>query len=137
MAYILVIDDSLDIRSMLNEILTIDGHTVDTADNGRSAMTLAGRCKYDLVITDILMPVMDGLEVIGELSRKSPDTRVIAMSGGVAGMESDYLLSTASLMRADKVLSKPFSLGALNDAIKDVLSILNATIVTAPLTSPE
>jgi CheY-like chemotaxis protein len=122
MAHLLVIDDDTDIRFILKTFFTGDGHTVDTAENGKVGMELAEHNHYDLIITDMLMPEMDGIEVIAAIKTKSPATRIIALTGGSAMLEKSLLLSTAQAMRADKVVAKPLDIKVLKAAVNEVLA---------------
>ena len=114
MARILLIDDDDSVRSML--CLTLDhfGHTVIEARNGKEGLALFQHANADLLITDIVMPEKEGLEVLMELRKKNPPVKIIAISG------SDYL-HMAKLMGAAKVLAKPFSNEVLIAAINDLL----------------
>ncbi len=122
MAHILVIDDEADIRFILGTFFISEGHAIDTAENGKAGLRLAELNRYDLVITDVIMPEMDGLEVITAIKRKFPNIRIIAMTGGTAKIDKDLLLSTAHIMRADKVIAKPLDLKALKAAVNEVLA---------------
>jgi DNA-binding response OmpR family regulator len=122
MAHILIIDDEEDIHFVLKTFFTHEGHQVDTAGNGKTGLRMVELNRYDLVITDVIMPEMDGLEVITAIKRKYPDTRIIAMTGGTANIDRELLLSTANLMRADKVVAKPLDLIALKAAVNEVLA---------------
>lgn len=123
MAHILIIDDEVDIRFILKTFFTADGHLVDTAEDGRAGMKLADLQHYDLIITDVIMPNMDGLEVITEIKRKSPESRIIVMTGGTAKVDRNLLLSTAKAMRAHRVVAKPIDLKELRTAVNEVLAI--------------
>ena len=83
MARILVIDDQEPIRSLLRAVLEGEGHQVLEASNGRLGLELYRERSVDLVITDIVMPEMDGLEMILELTRNFLNVKVIAMSGSL------------------------------------------------------
>jgi len=122
MAYLLVIDDEADLRFVLQTYLSGQGHTVDTAENGKAGLRLTERNSYDLVITDIVMPEMDGLEVITAIRQKMPHLSVIAMSGGSAKIDRSMLITTAHLMRADRVIAKPLNLPELKAIINEVLA---------------
>ena len=122
MAHILIIDDEADIHFILKEFFTHEGHQVDTAGNGKTGLRMVELNHYDLVITDVIMPEMDGLEVITAIKRKFPDIQIIAMTGGTAKIDKDLLLSTANLMRADRVIAKPLDLKTLKAAVNEVLS---------------
>ncbi|MCC6141836.1 MAG: response regulator [Nitrospira sp.] len=106
MASILVIDDDEALRLLLREMLETDGHRVREAANGREGLALYRAQPADVVITDILMPEQDGMEVILELTREFLDARVIAMTGA-SGKQN--FLSVAKLFGARHILEKPFS----------------------------
>jgi DNA-binding NtrC family response regulator len=122
MAHILVIDDEADVRFILTQTLTADGHTVDTAENGKIAMKLAECNTYDIIITDLLMPEMDGLEVISAVSKKLLQTRIIVMTGGSARVNADVLINIAQAMKAHKVIAKPLDLKVLRSAVSELLA---------------
>jgi DNA-binding response OmpR family regulator len=122
MAHILVIDDEADIRFMLTEFLTHEGHTVDTAENGKAGVRLAGQHHYDLIITDIIMPEMDGIEVLSSIKQNFPDMRIIVMTGGTLKMEKGFLLSMARAMKAQKVIAKPLNFKELQAAVNEILA---------------
>jgi YesN/AraC family two-component response regulator len=83
MARILVIDDQEPIRSLLRIILEGAGHEVLEASNGRLGLELYRERSANLIITDIVMPEMDGLELLLELTRNFLNVKVIAISGGL------------------------------------------------------
>ncbi|MDH3770549.1 MAG: response regulator, partial [Nitrospirota bacterium] len=88
---ILVIDDEGDIRSSLQERLAMEGYGVLTAPDGRRGLQLYHDHQVDLVITDVLMPEMDGLEVVRTLRRLNSTLPIIVMSGGKS-RDLDFLL---------------------------------------------
>ena len=79
---ILVVDDHPIMREVVCQILEDAGHFVREAAEGHEALRKLSCARFDLVVTDIVMPEMDGIELIGELQRRYPDIRIIAMSGG-------------------------------------------------------
>ncbi len=81
MAKILVIDDERSIRNIIGELLEMEGHTVRTAENGVQGYEMIGGEAFDLVISDIKMPEMDGIELLDKLIETHPDTTVIMISG--------------------------------------------------------
>ena len=85
MATILVIDDQKPIRALLRLVLEGAGHDVLEASNGRLGLELYQKRSVDLIITDIVMPEMNGLELMLELTRNFLNVKVIAMSGGLEG----------------------------------------------------
>jgi DNA-binding response OmpR family regulator len=114
MARILLIDDDDSVRTMLHLTLAHFGHTVIEARNGKEGLELFEHANADLLITDIVMPEKEGLEVLMELRKRHPPVKIIAISGG------DYL-HMAKLMGAAKVLAKPFSTDVLIAAIDELL----------------
>ena len=82
MSTILIIDDDEQFNLMLKSALTIKGYDVDTASNGKEAKALYQSNVYDVIITDIIMPNVDGYEVILDLRRMGMSDRIIAVSGG-------------------------------------------------------
>ena len=107
MARILVIDDELVIRQALAIMLANVGHKVETAENGRAGLELLERESFDLVLTDILMPEMDGIEAMRKLRALPSPPKIVAMSGGVQLTREDFPRA-AELLGADAALSKPF-----------------------------
>ncbi|OQY11063.1 MAG: hypothetical protein B6I30_07705, partial [Desulfobacteraceae bacterium 4572_187] len=77
---ILIIDDEADIRSLLSNILNQEGYRVKAASCGREGVTLFKSAPFDLVITDIRMPEMDGLEVIRQIRQMDEDIEVIILT---------------------------------------------------------
>ena len=117
---LLVEDDSL-VRGTLHAMLARAGFDVEDADNGESALDAFGREPHDVVITDLVMPDMEGLETIRELRRRFGDVRIIAISGGGGGSASHYL-QAATRMGAKCALSKPFSNDEMLAAIEEALA---------------
>ncbi|MCC6157569.1 MAG: response regulator [Deltaproteobacteria bacterium] len=121
MAKIVVIDDEESIRTLLARILAHANHQVRTAANGKAGFRLLKDESADLVITDILMPEMDGLEVLMELRQLYPDLRFIAISGGGDHRVLTHLI-TAKRLGAVRTLSKPFEIDDLLHAVDETLS---------------
>ena len=121
MACILLIDDDDAFRTMLRLTLTHFGHTVIEARNGREGLDLFPHSYADLLITDMVMPDKEGLEVLMELWRKMPPVKTIVMSVRGLGNAETYL-QAAKLMGAAKVFKKPFSNEALLAAVNEVMA---------------
>ena len=117
---ILVIDDAADIRTSFQKRLTIEGYQVWTASNGRKGLQLCHEHSFDLVITDVLMPELDGLEVVRTLRRLSASLPIIVMSGG-GNRDLDFLLE-AEEFGATRTISKPFRPDELVAMIHALLS---------------
>jgi CheY-like chemotaxis protein len=118
---ILVIDDENLIREIVKEMLEVEGYVVSTAANGKEGLLLYRKELPDLIITDIFMPEMEGLETIRELHRSSPDVKILAISGGgERGMLS--FLSHARRFGALRTLEKPFSREELLNSVRELLA---------------
>jgi CheY-like chemotaxis protein len=121
MANILIIDDMAGVRRAVATTLKRAGHTVTEAGDGESGLRLVAEQSFDLVVTDIVMPGMDGTEVIMSLASRPDRPMIIAMSGGGAHVTSEEALILAK-QTADASLAKPFGGSELIDMIERVLS---------------
>jgi DNA-binding NtrC family response regulator len=119
---ILVVDDEEQIRSMLTQMLENEGFSVDTAENGEVGMDLITRHDYDLVITDMIMPVKDGLKLIMEMVREYPDLPILAISGGGAIKAERYLTMAGYLGDDIVTLEKPFKRDTLLALVNEQLA---------------
>lgn len=120
MARILLIEDEAAFRAVLAKMLVHEGHEVFTASNGREAQLHLDNASFDLVITDVLMPEKDGVEIILSLKRTAPGLKVIAMSGGGRIASGDYL-AIAARLGASATLEKPFTRHTLLQTLQSVL----------------
>jgi len=119
MPRILLIDDDALLRDTLRQLLELDGHQVSEAGDGNLGLQqLAQGLRVDLVITDMLMPLMDGAQVIVELKKTHPGLPVIAISGGRRSLSPQFNLDTAQLAGATQSLAKPFGRAALQAAVR-------------------
>lgn len=121
MANILVVDDNIAFLEIQTEYLRRAGHEVTPATNGIEAMNRVDSQRFDLVITDLIMPDKEGVQVIMELRKKHPGIRIIAMSGGGRVNAEDYL-AIARRLGATKTLSKPFTGEELLGAVSEVMA---------------
>lgn len=119
---ILIIDDDPEFRETFREALQLAGFEVVEAENGAAALAALERHAIGLVITDILMPGMDGIDVIHTIRQRSPALKVIAISGG-NGRRGVPSLTMASQMGADRVLKKPFGARELVAAVEELLEL--------------
>ena len=115
MATILVIDDQAPIRALLRVALEDAGHEVLEASNGRLGLELYREKPADLIITDVVMPEMNGLELMLELTRSFLNVKVIAISGG---LESEGALNVAKLLGARQTFQKPLDMEKLLSAVR-------------------
>jgi DNA-binding response OmpR family regulator len=104
---------------VITHVLRAAGHGVIEACNGKVGLELFRQANADLVITDIVMPEVEGFEVLAELRKKRPPVKVIAISGGGRQRAGDHLKMAAQM--GATVLSKPFSNDALLAAVKKLL----------------
>ena len=117
---ILIIDDEDQIRALLRVILEEAGYRIFEAANGKTANRIFLEEKIDLIITDIIMPEKDGIETIMEFREKSPDVKIIAISGG-GHIGPEGYLHTAKQLGASDTITKPFSQEKIVKAVQDAL----------------
>ena len=130
MAKILVIDDEKDIRVVLRQVLELEGFEVHVAADAKEGLALLDTEGADLVITDIIMPGMDGVKTLERIKADNPKLPVVVISGGgsVAPMAyepgaiaTSAYLASASQAGADRTLTKPFDTQELLSAVRDLL----------------
>jgi DNA-binding NtrC family response regulator len=107
MAKILVIDDDALMLELISQVLGAAGHTVVTHQRARRGVQQIGPEQPDLLITDIFMPEVDGLEIVKRAHEARPDMPIIAISGGSTLDQSDYL-PVAEAFGAASIIQKPF-----------------------------
>jgi two-component system, chemotaxis family, chemotaxis protein CheY len=122
--HILVVDDEAPLCGILAAALTRCGHLVQVAGSGRSAERLLATNSFDVVVTDVIMPDGDGIEMIMNLRAANKHVPIIAMTGVHAF--SEVYLKTARALGARWVLSKPFMTSELLEAVE------NACLTAAP-----
>lgn len=120
MTRVMVIDDDEQIRELLRKTLERDGYEVITAANGDEGIRLH-RCKSaDVIITDILMPVKEGVSTIHELLSEFPDVKIIAITGGGNYGPLNHYLTMAHQIGAHRVIAKPFIRRQILDAVSEL-----------------
>ena len=117
MARVLVIDDEAVIRELIVEILSDAGHDVTSAANARDGLDLIASTTLDLVVSDIVMPGLTGIELLGEVRKDHPNLPVLLVTG--AGTHA--MLTQALSAGADGLVMKPFSHQELVDAVTTTL----------------
>lgn len=120
MAIIVIVDDDPTIQLIAGELLKAEGHAIVHAGDGVEALKILEAAPADLVVLDMLMPNMDGLETIMELRRAYPDTKILAISSG-GPMGPHDLLRTARLFGADETLAKPLTLSTFGATVERLL----------------
>jgi len=130
MRRILVIDDEADVRDGIKCVLDRAGFSVRVIDNAADAMLELKRLAADVVITDIIMPKVDGVAAIDCIVREFPMVRIVAISGGgnfdVTGYQPAAITTTAYLAAAKRagarcILTKPFESRELIEAVERVM----------------
>jgi CheY-like chemotaxis protein len=128
MAQVLIIDDDRGIRQLLRRIIATRGHMIVEADSGRTGVEAFRQQAFDLVLTDIVMPDMDGNQTIVQLRKLNPDIRIVAVSGGGRARNLTPL-QLAKQFGADRILEKPFR---RDDVVRMVDEILAGGQVPPP-----
>ena len=112
-ASVLVVEDDPDLLHLMTQAFQRAGFDTHGAANGREGVRMLGALQPNLMVTDIVMPDMEGIATIIEAKRCSPGTRVIAISGGGKYGRSDNFLQWAEELGADEALAKPFAMSSL------------------------
>lgn len=115
MKRILVIEDNTDVRENTAEMLELAGHTVVTAENGKSGLEKVGHFKPDIIICDVMMPIMDGYSVLQELGKNQETSSIPFIFLTAKTDRTDIRLGMN--LGADDYLTKPFQKKELLDAI--------------------
>lgn len=118
---VLAVDDEKSILEVLSEALKGLGFVAITAENGYEALEIAKNQKVDLIITDICMPIMDGIELLREIRKFDSEIPIIL----ITGYDPDQARQAAKTHRANALLIKPFRMLQLKKAISSVMSLLN------------
>jgi CheY-like chemotaxis protein len=127
MARILVIDDEALVRVEIAAALRGAGHIVTLAEDGRDALTKFLPQCFDLVITDIVMPHMEGIETMRAMRQLDPQIRIIAMSG-TGAPDRGFYLKAAVALGADATLQKPICRDELHRVVGETLAVPEAEI---------
>nr|CRH05973.1 putative Response regulator receiver protein [Candidatus Magnetococcus massalia] len=122
MAHILVIEDDELFGIYLEEILSEAGHTMILAKNGQEGLKRRQEGRFDLILTDIIMPEKDGIELLRDLRNMSPQPKIITMSGGGHGIFPGDVLPITKMLGADYTLTKPFTKNELLPVIDSLLA---------------
>jgi PAS domain S-box-containing protein len=117
---VMVVDDEESVRNLIQQMLTPAGYRVIPVDSGKKALRILGAERLDLVVTDLVMPDLDGLELIQSIRRDHPGVKIIAVSGAFGGQ----YLRAAEFMGADASLMKPVGAERLRRTIQRVLGLL-------------
>ena len=130
MVRVVVIDDETDVRVVVKKVLERAGYEVDAVGSGKEGLELIGTSGADLVITDIIMPGMDGVAVVNKVREDHPDMPIIVISGGgnitpmayePTAIKTSAYLASASDAGANITLTKPFGREELLAAVRNLL----------------
>ncbi|MGH7552439.1 MAG: response regulator [Longimicrobiales bacterium] len=122
MAHLLIVDDDATIRHLIRRTLERSGHSMVEAENGREAIRNLTQKRADLVLLDLNMPEMEGIETVQEIRRTFPSTKIIVISG----VEAVYLKGS-QLLGADAAIRKPFHPEELRETVARVLEAPDRT----------
>jgi len=122
MAQILVVDDDPSVRSVLRRMLTREGHEVIEEGGAEGALARLATARPDVIISDMYMPEMDGIEFLIHLEGVAPEVPVIAISGGGPSGGPRHVLQDARELGAAATLSKPFTHDELHELLVQVLA---------------
>lgn len=116
-----VIDDDEAITDLIVDMLSISGHEVTNSASVEDALQNMETSQYDVVITDIFMPGMGGVEGIKAIRTLQPSVKIIAISGGFTNMPSGDALKAMQKIGADATLAKPFEIDELKKLVESFL----------------
>jgi CheY-like chemotaxis protein len=122
MATVLVVEDETDVQDTLCAMLRAGGHEAIAARTGADALDDVQNIACDLVITDIVMRVVDGWQVVRWLRANRPERPIIAISGGARALHPDTALNLSRAYGAHRVMNKPVSQQALLQAVNELLA---------------
>ncbi len=119
-ARILLVDDDPSVTQLIIDMLSLDGYNVETAPNGIAALEKIEGRRYDLILTDLHMPKMDGADLYRELAKRQthPRQKMIFLTGTAGTSEAHRLVQESGL----PMLRKPFNLVELLELVRKVLS---------------
>ena len=119
---ILVIENEDDIRCLLTDILTSDGHKVVSAANGVDALEIFNQEPFDLVLTDLGMPVMSGWEVANAIKEQAPEVVIAIITGWGTQFDPIKLKNNG----IDIVVNKPFRVNQILNLVQEARAIMNS-----------
>ncbi|ALK88963.1 response regulator [Limnohabitans sp. 63ED37-2] len=121
-ATILLVEDEELLRAGVQEVLEIQGYKVITAPDGEQALACLGAQTIDLIITDLVMPKMDGVDFVKQLRKIKPDLPVIVVSGSTRNIMQRYGIDSIQVPGANASLPKPFKSVDLIEQVRQLLA---------------
>lgn len=117
MASIIIAEDEAGVREFVARALAMDGHAITVAEDGLDALDRLGQARYDLLLTDIVMPGLDGIALALKAGAEWPEMRILLMSGYAAERQRAHNLEAL----VHRVIPKPFSLVDIRKAVQETL----------------
>ena len=121
-ATILLVEDEELLRAGVQEVLEIQGYKVITAPDGEQALACLAAQTIDLIITDLVMPKMDGVDFVKQLRKIKPDLPVIVVSGSTRNIMQRYGIDSIQVPGANASLPKPFKSVDLIEQVRQLLA---------------
>lgn len=118
---ILIVDDELGIRLLLEEILKSEGYQIETAETGKEALEKLLEETFDLMIIDYKLPIMSGKEVLRQMNKRKLEIPVILMSGLIESMNND----AEQLPNVKGALAKPFNVVDVCNMVRSIMKNSN------------
>ncbi len=118
MAKILIVDDNVMMRKLIRNLFRDENFEIEEASNGIEGLEIAEQNSFDLIITDIIMPKMEGLELIMNLRKNFPEIKIVAISGG-----KPYYLYMAKKLGIQGVFTKPLNREMFLKAVKRIIQL--------------
>lgn len=127
MLSVLVVEDDMPMRSVIARMLQNSGFKVTSVGDAEQALEEVKEHKFDLLLTDIVMPGMDGIELARTVSKENPNMQIVFISGFASVAKQDKEFPH----KKTKLLSKPFNLRDMVSEVKTILGVIDETPVTA------
>ena len=115
---LLYVDDEPDLRSLVHLHLSLEGYEVETAADGDAALELIRNKQFDVILLDVYMPRMNGIQVMQYLKNHNVNTRLIILTGA----DNPYVVKECARLGAEAYLSKPYNFHELIDSIDRVMA---------------
>lgn len=123
---ILIAEDETTLNEMMVIVLEEEEYQVDSADNGEEAWELLSKNKYDLLATDLYMPIMNGIELIKKCQKSYPETKILLLCGGGKELQATHgnpnIKFNEEPIKIDMFLKKPYELTSLLSEVKDLVT---------------
>ena len=132
MARILVVEDEESVRDFVNRVLTMHGHSVLIAEDGAEAVDLMGNHHFDLLLSDIAMPMMDGISLALKVRATRPHVPILLMTGFADERQRAHNLT----LLIEGLITKPFNMDQLLGAVNKALQQSRSTSVSQSTNQP-